>query len=183
MTQARLGEAVGLSFQQIQKYERGATRIGAGRLVELGRALGVPVTYFFDEGEPENGVPKKPKNAAADVFGEPEAAALIDAFYRVTDPTTRAALRRLLRAVATTATAADTSRAALRALLAATDLVDGMTVHVDDDLYQAVKNRARAVLSEKSAVQRREAPLARSDRPSRPQTRHRLIPKQQSVVD
>jgi transcriptional regulator with XRE-family HTH domain len=47
-TQSDLGNAVGLTFQQIQKYEKGASRIGAGRLWQLGRILIVPVSYFFD---------------------------------------------------------------------------------------------------------------------------------------
>ncbi|MDP7547786.1 MAG: helix-turn-helix domain-containing protein [Alphaproteobacteria bacterium] len=47
-SQTRLGEAVGLTFQQIQKYEKGKSRIGASRLWALGGILRVPVTYFFD---------------------------------------------------------------------------------------------------------------------------------------
>lgn len=49
MSQERLGELLGLTFQQIQKYERGANRIGSGRLYEIGRILGVPVSWFFEE--------------------------------------------------------------------------------------------------------------------------------------
>ncbi len=48
MSQEKLGRAVGLTFQQIQKYERGVNRIGASRLLQLSRALGVPVAYFFE---------------------------------------------------------------------------------------------------------------------------------------
>lgn len=49
LSQERLGEAVGLTFQQIQKYERGANRIGASRLFEFSRILDVPVSFFFDD--------------------------------------------------------------------------------------------------------------------------------------
>ena len=49
MSQGKLGEALGLSFQQVQKYERGINRIGASRLYELSRVLGVGVSYFFAE--------------------------------------------------------------------------------------------------------------------------------------
>lgn len=49
MSQEKLGEALGLTFQQVQKYERGANRIGASRLFELSRVLDVPVSFFFDE--------------------------------------------------------------------------------------------------------------------------------------
>ncbi len=49
MSQEKLGAAVGLTFQQIQKYERGANRIGASRLYEFSKILDVPVSYFFEE--------------------------------------------------------------------------------------------------------------------------------------
>ena len=49
MSQEKLGEAIGLTFQQVQKYERGANRVGSSRLFDLARVLDVPVTYFFDE--------------------------------------------------------------------------------------------------------------------------------------
>jgi transcriptional regulator with XRE-family HTH domain len=49
MSQEKLGTAVGLTFQQIQKYERGSNRIGSSRLFEFAKVLDVPVSYFFDE--------------------------------------------------------------------------------------------------------------------------------------
>src|SRR5665213_2163790 len=52
MSQEKLGHAIGLTFQQVQKYERGANRIGASRLYELSRVLDVPVTFFFDALDP-----------------------------------------------------------------------------------------------------------------------------------
>jgi transcriptional regulator with XRE-family HTH domain len=48
MSQGKLGELLGLTFQQVQKYEKGVNRIGAGRLFELARILGVGVLYFYD---------------------------------------------------------------------------------------------------------------------------------------
>lgn len=48
MSQQKLGEALGVTFQQIQKYEKGVNRIGAGRLLEMADILGVPVGYFFE---------------------------------------------------------------------------------------------------------------------------------------
>ena len=48
-SQERLADALNLTFQQVQKYERGANRVGAGRLYELSHALDVPVNYFFEE--------------------------------------------------------------------------------------------------------------------------------------
>src|SRR5690606_26271151 len=49
MSQEKLGAAIGLTFQQVQKYERGANRIGASRLFELSKVLDVPVSFFFDD--------------------------------------------------------------------------------------------------------------------------------------
>src|SRR6185369_12229274 len=49
MSQEKLGEAIGLTFQQVQKYERGANRIGASRLWDLSRVLNCPVSYFYEE--------------------------------------------------------------------------------------------------------------------------------------
>src|SRR5919205_3446987 len=52
LSQEKLGQAIGLTFQQVQKYERGANRIGASRLHELSRVLDVPVSFFFDDTDP-----------------------------------------------------------------------------------------------------------------------------------
>src|SRR5215207_2583556 len=49
LSQEKLGEAIGLTFQQVQKYERGANRIGASRLHQLSQVLDVPVSFFFDD--------------------------------------------------------------------------------------------------------------------------------------
>jgi transcriptional regulator with XRE-family HTH domain len=49
MSQEKLGEALGLTFQQIQKYEKGANRIGASRLYQISQILGVPVQFFYDD--------------------------------------------------------------------------------------------------------------------------------------
>ena len=48
MSQEKLGELLGLTFQQVQKYEKGVNRIGAGRLFEVARILGVPIDYFYE---------------------------------------------------------------------------------------------------------------------------------------
>jgi transcriptional regulator with XRE-family HTH domain len=49
LNQSQLGKAVGVTFQQIQKYERGSDRVGSSRLYEIAKVLDVPVAYFFDE--------------------------------------------------------------------------------------------------------------------------------------
>jgi transcriptional regulator with XRE-family HTH domain len=56
MSQTKLGDALGLTFQQVQKYERGANRIGASRLQQLSHVLQVPVEFFF-EGAPNASAP------------------------------------------------------------------------------------------------------------------------------
>ncbi len=53
MNQTKLGQAIGLTFQQVQKYERGTNRISASRLFELSQVLDVPIQYFFDDMPPE----------------------------------------------------------------------------------------------------------------------------------
>jgi transcriptional regulator with XRE-family HTH domain len=49
MSQERLGELLGLTFQQVQKYEKGINRIGAGRLFEVSGILGVPISFFYED--------------------------------------------------------------------------------------------------------------------------------------
>ena len=49
MSQEKLGEAIGLTFQQVQKYERGLNRISASRLFDIGKVLEVPISFFFEE--------------------------------------------------------------------------------------------------------------------------------------
>src|SRR3954471_7305663 len=56
MSQEKLGEALGLTFQQVQKYEKGTNRIGASRLHRIGTILGVPIEFFY-EGAPHGGGP------------------------------------------------------------------------------------------------------------------------------
>ncbi len=85
MSQEKLGEALGLTFQQVQKYEKGTNRVGSGRLVEVGRALGVPVQYFFE------GLPEQPEarssteRALGKVTSTSEGIRLIEAFAKVDD--------------------------------------------------------------------------------------------------
>ncbi|WP_308719649.1 helix-turn-helix transcriptional regulator [Komagataeibacter xylinus] len=64
MSQERLGNALGLTFQQVQKYERGRNRVGASRLYDLACVLDVPVAFFFD------GLPDRGMEQDADVVGE-----------------------------------------------------------------------------------------------------------------
>src|SRR2546423_13379469 len=56
MSQEKLGEALGLTFQQVQKYEKGTNRIGASRLQQISIILGVPVSFFFDGSPGSEGI-------------------------------------------------------------------------------------------------------------------------------
>ncbi len=112
LSQERLAELVGVTFQQIQKYERGANRIGSSRLYELSRVLAVPIDYFF-EGleETERSAPGLAEPAAGfrhetETRPEPriidrrETLELVRAFNRIADPLVRRRLFDLAKALA-----------------------------------------------------------------------------------
>lgn len=72
LSQEKLGEALGLTFQQIQKYERGANRVGASRLYDLAQVLDVPIGFFFDDmREPQETGPSAPSSASQPFSGPP----------------------------------------------------------------------------------------------------------------
>ncbi|MQP68143.1 helix-turn-helix domain-containing protein [Niveispirillum sp. SYP-B3756] len=106
MSQEKLGEAIGLTFQQVQKYERGANRIGASRLFDLSRVLDVPVSFFYDDmADPESGESLCAPSAMPDA-DEPdpmhkrETLELVRAYYRIADPLVRKRIFDLTKAVA-----------------------------------------------------------------------------------
>lgn len=104
MSQERLGEALGLTFQQVQKYERGVNRVGASRLFDLSRVLDVPISFFFDD-MPEplaslNGGYSNTRSSSGfaegqDGFGTDEmlnrreTLELVRAYYRINEPAVR----------------------------------------------------------------------------------------------
>ena len=98
MTQTHLGDALGMSFQQVQKYERGTNRISAGRLFYLSGVLDVPVEYFFDDmpsavaaSSPAQGggKAKKPPSYEPNPMAKRETLELVRAYYKITDPEIR----------------------------------------------------------------------------------------------
>ncbi len=101
ISQGRLGRHLGLTFSQVQKYEKGSNRIGAGRLFQIASFLGVPTSHFFDELGPEG--PRRAEtseggrrgNASAD-----EIRILTEAFDAITDDGTRASVLALVRSLA-----------------------------------------------------------------------------------
>jgi transcriptional regulator with XRE-family HTH domain len=91
MSQEKLGDALGLTFQQVQKYEKGANRIGASRLQQISGILQVPVSFFF-EGAPAQpgdravGMEESPSPAyVADFLATSDGLALTKAFTRIKD--------------------------------------------------------------------------------------------------
>ncbi len=123
LSQGDLGKYLGVTFQQIQKYERGTNHISAVRLVHISKVLSAPVDYFlgkllayFPEGAPAHGfaeseqasldnAPESPKRVLDyRVFDSPEAIELVGAYNNLTDPGERKALRELVRRMAKMAT-------------------------------------------------------------------------------
>ena len=107
LSQEKLGTAIGLTFQQVQKYERGANRIGASRLHELSRVLDVPVSFFFDDMDPvrapaiPGGFSEPPAEAFdSDPLRRRETVELVDAYYAIEDAAVRRRLFELARALA-----------------------------------------------------------------------------------
>src|ERR1700688_5039835 len=106
-SQEKLGVAIGLTFQQVQKYERGANRIGASRLHELSRVMDVPVSFFFDDIDPvrapaiPGGFSEPPAEAfESDPLRKRETVELVDAYYAIDDSAVRRRLFELARTLA-----------------------------------------------------------------------------------
>ena len=108
MSQEKLGESLGLTFQQVQKYEKGVNRIGASRLFDLAQVLGVPVQFFYDEWSAiaaesghAVGFSEKPQESyVVDFLGSRDGLELNKAFVRITDPKVRRSVIDLVRSLA-----------------------------------------------------------------------------------
>ena len=109
MSQTTLGEAIGLTFQQVQKYERGTNRVSSSRLFDLSRVLDVPVEYFFEE-MPTEVAPsspaqrrrkaKAPPSYELDPLAKRETLELVRAYYKIADPQVRRYLYEMTKALA-----------------------------------------------------------------------------------
>ncbi|MGE5548302.1 MAG: helix-turn-helix domain-containing protein [Solirubrobacterales bacterium] len=111
MSQEKLGEALGLTFQQVQKYERGANRVGASRLFDLSRVLDVPVSFFFDDMTEDlkrqtpsligvEGLEEPEVEYVHDPMARRETLELVRAYYRIGDPAVRKRVYELAKALA-----------------------------------------------------------------------------------
>ncbi len=111
MSQEKLGEALGLTFQQVQKYERGVNRIGASRLFDIARVLDVPISFFFDD-MPEGmgaaggglrrgvgGLAEAQEGFEDDTLHRRETLELVRAYYRITDPSVRKRVFELIKSL------------------------------------------------------------------------------------
>ncbi|MDG1707681.1 MAG: helix-turn-helix domain-containing protein [Emcibacteraceae bacterium] len=109
MSQEKLGKALGLTFQQVQKYERGANRIGSSRLFQLSRILDVPVSFFFDEMTTDttkkaDGMAEGNKQVfEVDKLSRRETLELVRAYYKITDPLVRKKIFEMVKAVGNSA--------------------------------------------------------------------------------
>ena len=99
MSQEKLGDALGLTFQQVQKYERGTNRVGASRLWDMSRILGVPVSYFYSRAEDDEGSAGLAPGGE-DPMTRRETTELVRAYYRISDPAMRRRIFELAKALA-----------------------------------------------------------------------------------
>ncbi len=106
MTQTGLGQAIGLTFQQVQKYERGVNRIGSSRLYDLARVLDVPVNFFFDEMPKDvaskstaasSGPPEGAEAFDPDIVSKRETLELVRAYYKIENAQVRKRLFELVK--------------------------------------------------------------------------------------
>ncbi len=113
MSQRVLGEKLGLTFQQVQKYERGTNRVGSSRLFEISRILDVPISFFFEDMTPETASAMsffepgqgRAKGKAApelDPLAKRETLELVRAYYRIADPRVRKRVFELTKALGKT---------------------------------------------------------------------------------
>jgi transcriptional regulator with XRE-family HTH domain len=104
LSQEALGLACRLTFQQIQKYEKGINRIGASRLFDLSKVLAVPVQFFYEElpvsGDGARGFAEQPESYAVEFLASREGLELNKAFARITDPRVRRSIVELVRSFA-----------------------------------------------------------------------------------
>ncbi|MEM5502815.1 helix-turn-helix domain-containing protein [Ahrensia kielensis] len=109
MSQEKLGDSLGITFQQIQKYEKGSNRVGASRLQNLAGILNVPVSFFFEDAPGSDavvpgGLEETSTSYVVNFLSSSEGLQLNRAFVKISDPKIR---RRLIDLVKTLADAAD----------------------------------------------------------------------------
>jgi transcriptional regulator with XRE-family HTH domain len=102
MSQSKLADALGLTFQQVQKYEKGANRIGASRLQQISQILRVPVPFFFDRAPGQSAATVEFADSdlyVNDFLATSDGLALVKAFMSIPDPKLRRAIVRLVEQI------------------------------------------------------------------------------------
>jgi transcriptional regulator with XRE-family HTH domain len=99
ISQQAVAEALGLTFQQVQKYEKGANRIGAGRLYEIATVLNVSVSYFFQDAAGGAGDDEPPIAAITEAMSTPEGIRVGRALARIEDKVLRCRIADFLEAM------------------------------------------------------------------------------------
>jgi transcriptional regulator with XRE-family HTH domain len=105
MSQEKLGESLGITFQQIQKYEKGTNRVGASRLQNISSILNVPVSFFFEDAPGDQGgqggmAEASSSNYVVDFLSSSEGLQLNRAFVKISDPKVRRRVVDLVKALA-----------------------------------------------------------------------------------
>jgi transcriptional regulator with XRE-family HTH domain len=106
MSQGTLAGALNITFQQVQKYEKGANRIGASRLQEIGNVLGVPVSFFFRDGDdlPSTtngiGVPSSETNSVMQFIASADGLKLNQFYLRIKNPAVRRSILTFIESIA-----------------------------------------------------------------------------------
>lgn len=105
MSQEEIGDAVGITFQQVQKYERGLNRIGSSRLYEFSQILGVGVSYFFEDLTTEasgaiTGLAESSSPFEHEQLNNKEVLSLVRSYYGIKDPQVRKKVLSLIKTIA-----------------------------------------------------------------------------------
>jgi transcriptional regulator with XRE-family HTH domain len=104
MSQTKLADALGLTFQQVQKYEKGTNRIGASRLLQISRVLQVPVSFFFEDPRGPSGGADTQRAHSPDYISDflttTDGLVLTKAFMVIKDPKLRRSIVNLVREIA-----------------------------------------------------------------------------------
>jgi transcriptional regulator with XRE-family HTH domain len=106
MSQEKLGEQLGITFQQVQKYEKGTNRVGASRLQNIAAILGVPVAFFFEDapgdtgGATADGMSENSSTYVVNFLSSAEGLQLNRAFVKIADPKVRRRIIDLVKAIA-----------------------------------------------------------------------------------
>ena len=108
LSQTELAEHIGVTFQQLQKYEKGSNRISASRLQHISQILQVPVPFFFEGAPAASGIPQAAKRTAdasspayvTDFLATSDGLSLVKAFMYIEDPKLRRSIVRLVEGIA-----------------------------------------------------------------------------------